>query len=100
MTTPIADIRKDYSTRKLSEEDIPADPVQLFKTWWNEAIKSEVDEVNEMTLATASRDGFPSARIVLLKGFDDNGFVFFTNYQSFKGTQLEENPKACLVFFW
>ena len=100
MTHSIADIRKDYSSEKLSEERIPADPIQQFGIWWNEAIKSEIDEVNAMTLATASSDGFPSARIVLLKGYDENGFIFFTNYQSFKGTQLEENPKACLVFFW
>ena len=100
MTNPIADIRKDYSTRKLTEDNISADPIQQFRNWWNDAIKSEIDEVNAMTLATASSDGFPSARIVLLKGFTEEGFIFFTNYQSFKGTQLEENPKACLVFFW
>jgi len=100
MTNPIADIRKDYSTRKLTEDSISADPIQQFRNWWNDAIKSEIDEVNAMTLATASSDGFPSARIVLLKGFTEEGFIFFTNYQSFKGTQLEENPKACLVFFW
>ena len=100
MTNPIADIRKDYSTRKLTEDNISADPIQQFRNWWNDAIISEIDEVNAMTLATASSDGFPSARIVLLKGFTEEGFIFFTNYQSFKGTQLEENPKACLVFFW
>ncbi|MCW3116428.1 MAG: pdxH, partial [Chitinophagaceae bacterium] len=91
---------KDYSTRQLSEEEILADPVLQFEKWWNEAVKSEIDEVNAMTLATASSDGLPSARIVLLKAFDEKGFVFFTNYKSFKGNQLEENPKACLVFFW
>ena len=63
-------------------------------------ITSEIVEPNAMTLATASADGLPSARVVLLKGFDEKGFVFFTNYESFKGTQLDENPKACLVFFW
>lgn len=96
----IADIRKDYLSRSLSESEAAADPIQQFDTWWNEALTSEIEEPNAMTLATASSDGFPSARIVLLKGFDKKGFVFFTNYKSYKGTQLEENPKACLVFFW
>jgi pyridoxamine 5'-phosphate oxidase len=71
-----------------------------FDKWWNEAITASIEEVNAMTLATASADGLPSARIVLLKGYDTNGFIFFTNYNSYKGQQLEENPRACLVFFW
>ncbi|MBS1576088.1 MAG: pyridoxamine 5'-phosphate oxidase [Bacteroidetes bacterium] len=96
----LADIRKDYLSRTLSESEVAPDPLQQFDVWWNEALKSEIEEPNAMTLATASSDGFPSARIVLLKGFDKKGFVFFTNYKSYKGTQLEENPKACLVFFW
>lgn len=65
-----------------------------------QAVETEIVEPNAMTLATASSDGVPSARVVLLKGFDHNGFVFYTNYQSFKGLQLQENPKACLVFYW
>ncbi|MEJ0104678.1 MAG: pyridoxamine 5'-phosphate oxidase [Bacteroidota bacterium] len=100
MNKTIADIRKEYSSRQLSEADAAINPIQQFQKWWDEAIASEIDEVNAMTLATASSDGFPSARIVLLKGFDENGFIFFTNYKSFKGTQLDENPKACLVLFW
>jgi pyridoxamine 5'-phosphate oxidase len=100
MNKTIADIRKEYSSRQLAEADAALNPIQQFEKWWEEAIASEIDEVNAMTLATASSDGFPSARIVLLKGFDENGFIFFTNYKSFKGTQLEENPKACLVLFW
>lgn len=100
MDKTIADIRKDYSSRHLLEKDVSKNPIVQFGTWWEEALRSEIDEVNAMTLATASSDGFPSARIVLLKGFDTNGFTFFTNYKSFKGNQLEENPKACLVFFW
>lgn len=100
MTGNIADIRKNYSQMILSENDADLNPVQQFSKWWNEAIASEIDEVNAMTLATASSDGVPSARIVLLKGFDAKGFTFFTNYSSFKGQQLAENPKACLVFFW
>lgn len=100
MSKPIADIRIDYKRHSLSESDVQANPVRQFDQWWNEAISSQIDEVNAMTLATASSDGLPAARIVLLKGYDDAGFVFFTNYQSFKGQQLEENPRACLVFFW
>jgi pyridoxamine 5'-phosphate oxidase len=100
MQTSIADIRKNYSQQTLLESDADKNPILQFSKWWNEAIASEIDEVNAMTLATASADGMPSARIVLLKGFTDEGFVFFTNYESFKGQQMAENPKACLVFFW
>src|SRR5580765_15939 len=96
----IAEIRKDYKLRSLSKKDVSANPIQQFEKWWNEAQKSEIVESNAMTLATASNDGIPSARIVLLKGLDKRGFVFFTNYDSFKGQQLSENPRACLVFFW
>src|SRR3982751_2107998 len=97
--TSIADIRKDYKLQSLTEADAST-PFELFSRWWSEAIAAQIDEVNAMTLATASNDGVPSARIVLLKGFDEKGFVFFTNYNSFKGRQLEENPRASLVFFW
>jgi pyridoxamine 5'-phosphate oxidase len=100
MENDIAAIRKDYSQRQLSESDVANDPIQQFSKWWEEAVASHIDEVNAMTLATASIDGMPSARIVLLKGFDNRGFTFFTNYDSFKAQQLSENPKACLVFFW
>ncbi|HEU4574841.1 MAG TPA: pyridoxamine 5'-phosphate oxidase [Chitinophagaceae bacterium] len=100
MNKNIADIRRDYALQQLLETDVLPDPIKQFERWWNEAIESEIDEVNAMTLATASRDGIPSARIVLLKSFDERGFVFFTNYKSHKGGQLEENPYACLVFFW
>ncbi|MEP6747706.1 MAG: pyridoxamine 5'-phosphate oxidase [Bacteroidota bacterium] len=96
----IAGIRKDYRQKSLLETDIEKTPVQQFAKWWNEATHSGIDEVNAMTLATASSAGLPAARIVLLKGFDERGFVFFTNYDSFKGMQLDENPRACLVFFW
>jgi pyridoxamine 5'-phosphate oxidase len=100
MQNSIADIRKNYSQKTLSENDVDIDPVKQFDRWWKEAVASEIDEVNAMTLATASADGFPSARIVLLKDLSVDGFSFFTNYNSFKGQQLSENPKACLVFFW
>jgi pyridoxamine 5'-phosphate oxidase len=100
MPSTIADIRKDYKLESLLEKDVDANAIRQFNKWWQEAIHSEIDEVNAMTLATASADGVPAARIVLLKGFDERGFVFFTNYDSFKGLQLAENPRACLVFFW
>jgi len=100
MDNSITSLRRDYSSQSLLETDVAAHPVDQFEIWWKQAMKSEMVEVNAMTLATASNDGMPAARIVLLKGFDRNGFVFYTNYQSYKGMQLEENPKACLVFFW
>src|SRR5688500_18263224 len=96
----IADIRKDYQLRSLSETDVDPDPLKQFQHWWQDALNAKIDEVNAMTLATASADGVPSARILLLKGLTSTGFVFFTNYNSFKGQQLAENPRACLVFFW
>lgn len=96
----LADIRKDYILHSLSEKDIDADPFRQFAIWWQEAETAEILEVNAMTLATASAEGVPSARIVLLKGYDERGFVFFTNYESYKGKDMLENPRACLVFFW
>ncbi len=96
----IADIRQDYSKKTLNEEDIQADAIVQFTKWWQEALDSQIEEVNAMTLATATVDGKPSARIVLLKGYDEKGFVFFTNYNSSKGKQIAENPFVCLVFFW
>jgi pyridoxamine 5'-phosphate oxidase len=100
MSKNIADIRKDYQKKSLLETDVADDPFVQFGNWWKEAEKSELDEVNAMTLATASKNGVPSARIVLLKSVTEKGFVFFTNYNSAKGRELEENPNACLVFFW
>ncbi len=100
MNKAIADLRIDYSSQTLLEDSVAANPIAQFQTWWDQVIASEISEPNAMTLATASADGLPSARIVLLKGFDEEGFVFYTNYKSFKATQVKENPKACLVFFW
>jgi len=96
----ISSIRKDYQLRSLSESDVHASPVAQFSQWWDEALASEIDEVNAMTLSTINAAGRPSARIVLLKGFDEKGFVFYTNYESDKGRQLDANPYASLVFFW
>jgi pyridoxamine 5'-phosphate oxidase len=100
MKSEIAAIRLNYSKKKLLEADASNNPFTQFDKWWQEAVLSEIDEVNAMTLATASPDGIPSARIVLLKDFSEKGFMFFTNYESFKAQQLDNNPKACLVFFW
>ena len=100
MKSEIAGIRHNYSMQVLLEPNADANPIKQFGKWWQEAVHAEIDEINAMTLATASPDGIPSARIVLLKDFSENGFMFFTNYESFKAQQLENNPKACLVFFW
>ena len=100
MNKSIADIRKDYQLQSLLETDVASNPFDQFNRWWDDAIKSELDEVNAMTLATASATGMPSARIVLLKSVSADGFVFFTNYNSHKGKELLENPFGCLVFFW
>jgi len=96
----IADIRTEYKKQTLLETDVATDPVTQFTKWWDEAMQSKIEEVNAMTLATADGKGIPAARIVLLKGFNNNGFIFFTNYNSSKGKALLENPNACLVFFW
>jgi len=100
MPVSIGDLRRDYAKARLDESSVSADPILEFARWFEEAIKAELHEPNAMTLATATADGAPSARIVLLKGFDERGFVFFTDYRSRKGTELAENPKAALVFYW
>ncbi|MGQ9549900.1 MAG: pyridoxamine 5'-phosphate oxidase [Roseiflexus sp.] len=96
----IADLRKEYTLRGLSESDIDPDPLHQFQHWFDQALKAGLIEPNAMTLATATPDGKPSARMVLLKGVDDGGFVFFTNYESRKGMELTANPWAALVFYW
>jgi pyridoxamine 5'-phosphate oxidase len=96
----IADIRKDYQLQSLLESDIEKNPIAQFSTWWKQAIESQIDEVNAMTLATVDANYKPSARIVLLKDFDENGFVFFTNYKSKKGNDMLTNKNVALVFFW
>lgn len=100
MKREIAVIRKDYQMQSLSEGEVFADAIEQFNCWWNNALDSEIEEVNAMTLATASKDGLPHARIVLLKDYDERGFVFFTNYDSQKGKELEINPHAALILFW
>jgi len=96
----IASIRKEYRLQSLSESDTDPHPLRQFDRWWEEALRSGIDEVNAMTLSTVSGEGRPSSRIVLLKGCDDRGFVFYTNYTSRKGIELETNPHASLLFFW
>lgn len=100
MSKNIADIRKEYQLQSLLERDVADDPFVQFNRWWADAENSQLDEINAMTLATASAAGIPSARTVLLKSVSAAGFVFFTNYNSHKGKELAENPNACLVFFW
>lgn len=96
----IADLRRDYRARQLSESEVASDPLVQFRHWFDEAVRAELVDANAMTLATATAEGRPAARIVLLKGVDDSGFVFFTNYTSAKASDLEANPHACLVFLW
>src|SRR5882672_5437802 len=97
---PLADLRKDYALAGLAEKDLARDPFRQFDKWFQEAEASKLVEPNAMTLATAARDGRPSARTVLLKGVDGRGFVFYTNYESRKGRELDANPRATLVFPW
>src|ERR1044072_3299287 len=119
----IADLRKEYTLAGLRREDLDSDPIKQFKRWFDDAANAraggrarkffirlyktvlqisgaEPMEVNAMTLATADKSGRPSARVVLLKGVDERGFIFFTNYDSRKGRELAENPNASLVFYW
>jgi len=96
----LAQLRREYSQRTLDEHDVRADPIEQFTVWLNEALAAKTNEPNAMTLATATREGVPSARVVLLKRIDDSGFTFFTNYASRKGRELAENPRATLVFWW
>lgn len=94
-----ADLRKDYSLAGMAEADVDADPFAQFRTWFGEAQGARGSEPNAMTVATAGADGMPSARTVLLKGLD-HGFIFYSNYTSAKGRDLEENPRAELLFYW
>lgn len=96
----IADLRRNYTQGGLSEADAGSDPVALFGQWFTAALESKLPEPNAMTLATVGPDGKPSARVVLLKGFDARGFTFFTNYDSRKGCEMAGNPHVAIVFLW
>lgn len=99
--TNLHDFRKDYRRDTLSRNEVKENPIHQFEIWMKEAISSEIIvEPNAMTLVTSTPDGKPSARVVLLKSFNDKGFVFYTNYDSRKGTELIENPHAAIVFDW
>jgi pyridoxamine 5'-phosphate oxidase len=100
MSPSIGDLRRDYTKSRLEESSVAPDPTVEFARWFEEALKAKVQEPNAMTLATATADGAPSARIVLLKGFDERGFVFFTDYRSRKAGELKQNARAALVFYW
>jgi pyridoxamine 5'-phosphate oxidase len=96
----IADLRQDYRQAALLESEADPNPIGQFQTWFDVAVAAQLPEPNAMTIATATPDGIPSARVVLLKGVDDRGFVFFTNYNSHKGQELTHNPQAAIVFLW
>jgi pyridoxamine 5'-phosphate oxidase len=101
--TPLSELtglRHEYDAHGLRRADLHSDPFEQFGAWFAAALAADIRDVNAMTLATATGDGKPTARIVLLKGFDERGFAFFTNYDSEKGRQLEANPYAALAFFW
>ena len=93
-------LRREYNTVGLSEDDLAEGPFEQFEQWFQQAVDAKIDLPDAMTLATATRDGLPSARIVLLRGFDERGLVFYTDYQSQKGQELAENPNAALVIYW
>jgi pyridoxamine 5'-phosphate oxidase len=96
----LADLRKEYTRAGLTEADLDPDPIKQFQVWFAQALAAGLPEPNAMTLATATPDGVPSARIVLIKGVSADGFVFYTNYDGRKGRELDANPRAALVFYW
>ncbi|MGZ8202910.1 MAG: pyridoxamine 5'-phosphate oxidase [Burkholderiales bacterium] len=96
----IAHLRQEYMRERLDERDVAADPIAQFRAWFDEAVQAQLPMVNAMTLATATAGGEPSARIVLLKSVDEGGFVFYTHYDSRKGRELAENPRAALLAYW
>jgi pyridoxamine 5'-phosphate oxidase len=98
--TGLQKLRKEYTRAGLKESDADPDPIKQFHKWFDEALAADLYEPNAMTLATATLDGRPSARVVLLKGYDERGFVFYTNYEGRKSRELEENPRCALVFYW
>ena len=100
MARSLADLRREYTRSGLSESDVLPDPIDQFRRWFDEVLASGFHEPNAMTLATATPNGRPSARVVLLKGFDERGFVFYTNYEGRKAQELERNSNCSLVFYW
>ncbi|AOK30458.1 pyridoxamine 5'-phosphate oxidase [Burkholderia singularis] len=98
--TTLADLRINYSRASLGEADVNPNPFAQFDAWFNDALNAQLPEPNTMTLATVDASGRPSARIVLIKGVDERGFVFFTNYESRKGREIAQNPNAALLFYW
>jgi pyridoxamine 5'-phosphate oxidase len=96
----LADLRREYALQSLTERDVDPDPVRQFERWFEQASSAGMVEPNAMSLATSTRDGRPSVRMVLLKGVDEKGFVFYTDYRSRKGTELAENPRASLCLWW
>lgn len=96
----LSDYRKSYDKNELIETNIPEDPISLFQKWFHEVDESSDQETNAMTVSTVGLDGFPKARVVLLKRYNEDGFVFYTNYESEKGKAIVANPHICLSFFW
>lgn len=96
----IAQIRRDYAREKLNQSAVEENPIEQFNIWFQQALSADLLDPNAMTLSTATAEGHPSSRVVLLKGFDESGFRFYTNYSSRKGRQLKENPHAALCFYW
>ena len=96
----LANLRREYVSEPLTEDSVKEDPVEQFRFWFDEALRAEQPDPEAMTLSTATREGIVSARIVLLKGFDQSGFVFYTNYQSQKSRELVDNPRAAMTFYW
>jgi pyridoxamine 5'-phosphate oxidase len=96
----LAALRSSYTKWGLVESEMHPDPIEQFRVWFNQALETDIIEANAMVLATVSSDGYPQARTVLLKSFDTNGFVFYTNYESRKGRDLAANPRATLLFYW
>jgi pyridoxamine 5'-phosphate oxidase len=99
-STAVADLRRDYRLAGLDEHDLAPDPLAQFDRWFKDALSAKVLEPNAMTLATANAAGVPTARTVLMKGYDTRGFVFYTNYESRKGRDLADNPRASMLFAW
>ena len=98
--TDLSSLRRNYSLQRFDESTVEVNPFQQFSKWMEEALKSDLLDPTGMALGTANKDGIPAVRMVLLKGFDENGFVFFTNYESHKGSDLINNPNASILFFW